>query len=334
VRALSLPSKSPLAEKSKWKVNFLSNRYKDLHQVPRLAFRGLLACSLIATTILVQGAPMSEAAGTSIGVKKLLWSEEFKGKAGASVDSKTWKFDLGDGSDNSIPGWGNSEREYYTTDAAKLDGSKAGGLTITAERPNPENPPICYYGECEWTSARINTIGKVLFKYGYIEARIKFPEGGGTWPAFWALGTNITKGTAWPECGEIDIAEAVGNNPLGVYGTLHGPGYSGGEGITRTTYLKKPVSSDYHLYAVNWTSAKIEFLVDGKVYHSVTKKEVSPNKWPFDQDFFLILNLAMGGNLGQDIDPELKKATMQVDYIKYYSVNGVGKVTKLSGGKA
>ena len=277
---------------------------------------------------------MSEAAGTSIGVKKLLWSEEFKGKAGASVDSKTWKFDLGDGSDNSIPGWGNSEREYYTTDAAKLDGSKAGGLTITAERPNPENPPICYYGECEWTSARINTIGKVLFKYGYIEARIKFPEGGGTWPAFWALGTNITKGTAWPECGEIDIAEAVGNNPLGVYGTLHGPGYSGGEGITRTTYLKKPVSSDYHLYAVNWTSAKIEFLVDGKVYHSVTKKEVSPNKWPFDQDFFLILNLAMGGNLGQDIDPELKKATMQVDYIKYYSVNGVGKVTKLSGGKA
>jgi beta-glucanase (GH16 family) len=329
-----LPSESPFIEKSKLKLNSLSNRYKGLHLGFRPAISGLIAFSIAVSTIIFQGAPMSEAAGTSIGVKKLLWSEEFKGKAGASVDSKTWKFDLGDGSDNAIPGWGNSEREYYTTDAAKLDGSASGGLVITAERPNQENPPICYYGDCEWTSARINTIGKVLFKYGYIEARIKFPAGGGTWPAFWALGTNITKGTSWPECGEIDIAEAVGNNPLGVYGTLHGPGYSGGEGITQTTYLKKAVSSDYHLYAVNWTSSKIEFLVDGKIYHTVTKKQVSPNKWPFDQEFFLILNLAMGGNLGQDIDPELKKATMQVDYIKYYSVNGVGKVTKLSGGKA
>lgn len=277
---------------------------------------------------------MTEAASKSVGVKKLLWSEEFKGKAGAGVDEKTWKYDLGDGSDNGIPGWGNSEREFYTTDAAKLDGSKSGGLVITAERPTTDTPPICYYGECEWTSARINTMGKVLFKYGYIEARIKFPAGGGTWPAFWALGANISKGTPWPECGEIDIAEAVGNNPLGVYGTIHGPGYSGGEGITSTTYLKKAVASDYHIYAVNWTASKIEFLVDGKIFHSVAKKDVSPNKWPFDQDFFLILNVAMGGNLGQDIDPELKKTTMHVDYIKYYSVNGVGKVTKLSGKKA
>lgn len=275
---------------------------------------------------------MESANAASVGTKKLLWSEEFQGKAGASPSTSTWKFDLGDGSDNGIPGWGNSEREFYLSDAATLDGSKSGNLIITAQRTSSDNPPICYYGECEWTSARLNTLGKVTFKYGYIEARIKMPSGGGTWPAFWALGSNITKGTSWPECGEIDIAEAVGNNPLGVYGTLHGPGYSGGEGITNTTYLKKAVSADYHLYAVNWNSSKIEFLVDGKVYHTVTKKEVSPNKWPFDQDFFLILNLAMGGNLGQEIDPELNRATMAIDYIRYYSVNGLGKVTKLKGG--
>ena len=125
----------------------------------------------------------------------------------------------------------------------------------------------------------------------------------------------------------IDIVETQGNNPLNVLGTVHGPGYSGGSAKTDTTYSKTDLSLDYHTYGVLWLPNKISWLLDGKVYFTVTKSDVAPNPWPFNNKFYMILNLAMGGNLGGDIDPTINSTTMNVQWIHYSSVNGQGKVT-------
>ena len=264
---------------------------------------------------------------SSVGKTKLLWAEEFTGKAGGEPNSKYWNFDLGDGSAQSIPGWGNNEREFYTKESTVLDGTKTGGLTISTTKPVGETPPLCYYGVCEWVSGKIHTANKVSFKYGLVEARIKMPEGGGTWPAMWMLGTSLLKSTSWPDCGEIDIIEAQGNNPSSVIGSAHGPGYSSGSARTFTSFSKAELSKDYHTYGINWAPGKISWLFDGKVYYTLKKADVAPDNWPFDNEFYLILNLAMGGNLGGDIDPSIEKADLKVDWIRYSSVNGLGKVT-------
>lgn len=258
---------------------------------------------------------------------KLLWSDEFTKATAGGPNPKYWQHDLGDGSAQNIPGWGNNERESYTKDSVKIDPSNGGNLKITAARPTPENASLCYYGQCEWYSGKLTTSKKVSFQYGLIEARIKMPAGGGTWPAFWMLGTSLNAKTAWPECGEIDIVETQGNNPLNVIGTVHGPGYSGGSAKTYTTFAPDDVSAGYHTYAVEWLPGKITWLLDGKAFYSVTKADVAPDAWPFDAKFFLIINVAMGGNLGGDIDPALQSATMSVDWIRYSSINGIGKVT-------
>jgi len=287
--------------------------------------RSFLAIALIGIAGLVISTQTSLAA-TPVKTK-LLWSETFKGTAGSPPSSKYWNIELGDGSAQNIPGWGNGERELYTKTApALVDGADA-GLAITASRPPSSDQPLCYYGPCDWYSGKIDTAKKVSFQYGLIEARIKMAPGGGTWPAFWLLGTSILNKTAWPNCGEIDIVETEGNNPLDVLGTIHGPGYSGGSAKTDTTYAKDDLSLDYHTYGVLWLPNKISWLLDGKVYFTQTKSDVSPNAWPFNNKFYMILDLAMGGNLGGDIDPSIDSTTMNVQWIHYSSVNGQGKVT-------
>lgn len=258
---------------------------------------------------------------------KLLWSETFKGSAGSLPNSKYWNVVLGDGSAQNLPGWGNGERELYTKESIALTGSASSGLAITASRPDPAMQTLCYYGPCDWFSGKLDTAKKVSFQYGLIEARMKMAPGGGTWPAFWLLGTSLLNKTAWPSCGEIDIVETQGNNPLSVFGTIHGPGYSGGAAKTYTTYAKDDVSAGYHTYGILWLPNKISWLLDGKVYYSQSKSDVSPNAWPFNAKFYLILNLAMGGNLGGDIDPTVESSTMNVQWIHYSSVNGQGKVS-------
>lgn len=257
---------------------------------------------------------------------KLLWSENFVGPAGALPNAKNWNVVLGDGSAQNIPGWGNGERELYLKSAIALKGAPDNGLAITASRPPETEQPLCYYGPCNWYSGKIDTNKKVSFQYGLIEARMKMAAGGGTWPALWLLGTSLNKKTAWPNCGEIDIVETQGNNPLSVLGTIHGPGYSGGSAKTDTTFAADDVSNAFHTYGVLWLPNKISWLLDGKVYYTVTKNDVSPNPWPFNNKFYMILNLAMGGNLGGDIDPTLETTTMNVQWIHYSSVNGQGKV--------
>ena len=287
--------------------------------------RSFLAIAIVAIAGLAVSTQSSIAAAPA--KTKLLWSESFKGSAGAAPSSKIWNTVLGDGSAQNLPGWGNGERELYTKSSLALTGTTTDGLAITASRPPAADQPLCYYGPCDWYSGKIDTSKKVSFQYGLIEARIKMPAGGGTWPAFWMLGTSILAKTSWPNCGEIDIVETQGNNPLNVLGTVHGPGYSGGSAKTDTTYSKTDLSLDDHTFGVLWLPIKISWLLDGKVYFTVTKSDVAPNPWPFNNKFYMILNLAMGGNLGGDIDPTINSTTMNVQWIHYSSVNGQGKVT-------
>ena len=163
--------------------------------------------------------------------------------------------------------------------------------------------------------------------YGRIEARIKMPKGVGMWPAFWMLGTDI-KSNPWPACGEIDIVEAKGVSPKLSFGTVHGPGYSGGDGIGELTTLKGFNYSTYNVYAIEWKPDLIKWLVNDKVFFTLNKADVGAKEWVFNKEYYLILNVAVGGLFTGEIDPDLKSGSMSVDYIRAYSLNGVGKVTK------
>ena len=270
---------------------------------------------------LISGSTISAQGASS---KKLLWSEEFNAKKVSSVSTKNWQYDLGDGY-----GWGNSEQEYYTKNRENIRINGKGQLEITAKRIPFESTIRDRCLSCEFTSAKIKTAGKLSFKYGRMEARIKLPAGKGTWPAFWMLGSSLTKGTTWPDCGEIDIMEAKGSQPYSSFGTLHGPGYSGQDGTMRGSVFQSmgsALSNQYHVYAIEWKPNTISFFVDDQLFFTHSAADVAPNKWVFNNEFFLILNLATGGNFEPDIDPMLQTATMSIDYIRYYSISGQGKL--------
>ena len=236
----------------------------------------------------------------------LVWSDEFDGNAGNLPDAAKWTYDIGNGNG----GWGNQELEYYTkrTDNVKLDGN--GNLMITAKKEN--------FGGSAFTSARIKTQGLFSQAYGKIEARIKTPYGPGIWPAFWMLGDDIDT-VGWPNSGEIDILELKGHIPNVVYGTLHGPGYSGGAEKTKSYALKDSrFDQDFHVFAVEWKENQIDFFVDGFLYQRVTSKDVA-GKWAFNHPFFLILNVAVGGNfVGFPTDGTSFPQSMYVDYVRVY----------------
>jgi beta-glucanase (GH16 family) len=254
--------------------------------------------------------------------KKLLWSQEFNEAAGTPPSAKYFKYDLGGG------GWGNKEMQWYTEDAVQTNGE--GQLVITASKiPATQDGDLPYncFGDCQYFSGRVNTQGKVRFKYGRLEARIQMPAGGGVWPAFWLLGSNIVA-KSWPTSGEIDVVELRGREPNRDIATAHGPGYSGANGKTNVALAPQSLAEGFHTYAIDWTANKITWSLDGKAFHTVTPATVKPNTYVFNQDFFLILNVAMGGDFdGGLLDTSIQKAEMKVDYIRYYSINGVGKVT-------
>ena len=289
-----------------------------------------LAAATISIAAMI-GGPAQAAAKKP--VLKLLWHQEFAGKAGSGPNTKIFNYDLGGG------GWGNLEHETYVDDHAKLDGSKQGNLVISATRYSPDLNNDIYYqcpintqgSACEFLSSRLQTQGNLAFQYGKVSARIKMPAGDGVWPAFWMLGNDIST-NQWPNSGEIDIVETRGDQyPTTVFGTAHGPGYSGENGIVNTTNTKVALSSGYHVFSVIWLKNKIQWLIDDKVFHTVTPTQTGRN-YVFNKPFFLIMNLAMGGNfVGGPVDPTLQSAQMSIDWIRYYSYNGAGKV---SGTKA
>jgi beta-glucanase (GH16 family) len=247
---------------------------------------------------------------------KLVWSDEFNGAAGRPPDARNWTHEVGDGTAQGIPGWGNNELEYYTADPQNSATDGNGNLAITARRA--DGSLNCYYGPCQITSARLVSQHKAEFAYGRIESRIKVPAGAGLWPAFWSLGANIGD-VGWPQTGEIDIMEFVGRVPNEAFGTIHGPGYSGGASFGDTHDFGVPVSDDYHTFSIEWQPDRIDWYVDGIRYHTATPASVAPNQWVFNHSFFLILNMAVGGYFGGPLDPNVVfPQSMLVDYVRVY----------------
>jgi beta-glucanase (GH16 family) len=254
---------------------------------------------------------------------KLLWSQEFNNKKVSRLDPKVWDYDLTDGY-----GWGNGEEQYYTNYTSNVKINGKGQLEITANRLSDTNPILDRCFTCTYTSARIKTANLLGFRYGKMSAHIKMPSGTGTWPAFWMLGDTIINGGTWPEGGEIDIIEARGAAPNVVHGTVHGPGYFGGNGRGASYYMPTPLSAKYHEYSIEWLPNKIVFSIDNTPYYTLTPESTKPNRYVYNQEFFLILNLAMGGTFGGETDASVKSATMKINWIRYYSINGQGKVFK------
>jgi beta-glucanase (GH16 family) len=246
----------------------------------------------------------------------LAWSDEFEGPAGSLPDASTWGYDLGDGSAVGLPGWGNNEREWYTDDPANVALDGEGHLVITVREAGGK--PDCYYGPCEYTSARLTTRDRFEFQHGRIEVRLQVPGGFGLWPAFWLLGSNIDE-VGWPKSGEIDVMEFVGRRPTEILGTLHGPGYSGSSGISGRVDLGEPVPDEFHVFALEWQPEQMAWFLDGVPYHDVSRDDVAPNDWVFEQPFFMLLNVAVGGNLGGPVFPDtVFPAQMLVDYVRLY----------------
>ena len=252
-----------------------------------------------------------------------VWQDEFNGAAGSAPESTIWVPENGDGSKAVAGGgWGNKERQYYIPTLAKI--TSAGALQIDATTTGA-NEYNCYYKTpCEWVSSKYITKDKVGFKYGRLEARIKGPVGSGTWGAFWMLGADIDA-RIWPWCGEIDVTELVGKSPNTAYGYLHGL-LSGGFGGRGTTVdMPNGFANEYHTYAVDWLPESVDWYVDGVLFGSQQKKD---KDWVFDHEFYLVMNLAMGGNLGGAIEPGLKQANISFDWIRFSTINGVGEVIK------
>lgn len=224
----------------------------------------------------------------------LVWEDQFN-TAGAP-DASKWTMELTNNN-----GWGNAEKQYYKAENAVVSG---GTLKITAKAEN--------YMGFNYTSARMKTENKFEFTYGKVVIRAKLPSGGGTWPALWMLGANQDV-VGWPACGEIDMMEHIGNDQNRISGTLHYPGNSGGNANTGSTVVPG-VSDDFHIYSINWSPSFIRFYVDGNEY----KTFPNSGSVPFNHDFFLIMNVAMGGNLGGAIDPGFTQSTMEVDYVEVY----------------
>jgi beta-glucanase (GH16 family) len=250
-----------------------------------------------------------------------IWSEEFNGAAGAPADPAVWVAQNGDGVAFGNRGWGNNERQWYDDKISSTNGS--GSYVIKATTTGAAVNSCYYKGPCEWTSTKLVTKDKVGFKYGRIEARIKGPVGNGTWGAFWLLGANIDE-RGWPGCGEIDVTELLGRLPNTNLGYIHGP-LSGGGGRGDKVEMATPHHAGYHTYAVDWLPDQIRYFLDGVPFATLNKVD---NDWVFDHEFYIIINLAMGGNLGGAIEANLKDTSMEFDYIRVYSINGVGEVIK------
>src|ERR1041385_569168 len=244
---------------------------------------------------------------------QLVWADEFNGKDGTRVDTTKWSAVTGG------DGGGNQEREYNTDDLVTAQ-QRSGNLVITATR---EGAPtyLCWYGPCEYISARLQTKRYFEQRYGRFEARIKIAIGTGLWTGFWMLG-NDRDSAGWPGCGEIDIMENIGKEPGMVHGTLHGPGYSGGDGITGWYQLpgSARLADDFHVFAVEWESETVRFYIDDVLYGPTTPSGLPPGtRWVFDHPFFLLLDLAVGGIWpGKPDGSTVFPQTMLIDYVRVY----------------
>jgi beta-glucanase (GH16 family) len=241
---------------------------------------------------------------------RLAWADEFEGAAGDAPDPARWRYDIGIGPNSD--GWGNWQQEFDTArpENVSLDGD--GHLVITARRES--------YQGASYTSARLLTKGLYQPRYGRVEARIRMPLGQGLWPAFWMLGAGSDT-VGWPGCGEVDIVEYRGDRPRRISGALHGPGYSGANPVTASYDLPSGpgFDEDFHLFALEWEPELIAWEVDGQVWQAATPARVPGKPWVFDQPFFLLLNLAVGGGYCGAVDGTASfPQQLVVDYVRVY----------------
>jgi len=310
-----------------------------------------LCTFLVALAVLLVVLPMtvlrhvSTAAVSAIGAfpPKLIWQDEFAQPLGSGPDPSKWTHDLGD------HGWGNKELQRYTDSrenafvVADSEATDGRALVIRALREEGDS-------ESRYTSARIKTQRKFAAKFGRIEARLKLPKGQGIWAAFWTLGETIDE-RGWPECGEIDIMESLGHEPDKVYGTIHGPGHSGGDNQTTAHYrigkldtdgdlvgepplddsqppacrevAKTDFSAGYHVFAVEWQPGRIEWFVDGERYHALTPADLPEGaRWVFDgTPQFILLNLAVGGHWPRYPDATTEfPQDYRIDYVRVFEI--------------
>ena len=234
----------------------------------------------------------------------LIWSDEFNNDG--SVSSSNWFSEI-------VPpvngGWFNAEQQHYTdrTDNAYISN---GTLKIIAKK----EVYTAFNSTKNYTSARLNS--EFTFTYGRIEVRAKLPEGGGTWPAIWTLGTKLNT-IGWPSCGEIDIMEHVGNNIGGISSAIHTPS-SHGNTVNVGRIDIPDATTEFHVYKVDWTAEKMDFYVDDTLYYSYNPELKNSSTWPFDSDQFILLNIAMGGTLGGAIATDFNQAILEIDYVRVY----------------
>jgi beta-glucanase (GH16 family) len=271
--------------------------------------------ALITASVIVA---VSGAGGTEKRAKAtwtLVWHDEFNGTAGESPSSAKWTYDIGTGTP---PGWGNKELEYYTSSRANSQLDGAGHLDIIARR-GVLNPHLRLY---RYTSARLKTLGLFAHEYGRFEIRMKIPAGQGLWPAFWMLG-NDSPTVGWPNCGEIDVMEAIGKDPDAVYGSIHGPDCTDGcisnrfdaTGLT----AGNPLAAAFHTYTVTWSPSSISFYLDGHRYAQNGLADMPKGSWVFNHPFYLLLNLAIGGVWAGPPDASTHfPAKLVVDYVRVY----------------
>jgi beta-glucanase (GH16 family) len=232
----------------------------------------------------------------------LIWSDEFDAPAGTPPDPSRWRHETGS------HGWGNGELQAYTDALENAVHDGEGNLVIRALRL-----------QSGFTSARLNTQGLAQFTHGRLECRALLPEGWGMWSAFWALGADI-EAVPWPGCGEIDVMENVGREPHRVFGTVHCPGHSGANGISGDVMANASLHQHFHVFAVDWFPERIIWRLDGQAYHAVAKAQLG-EAWRFDHAFYLLLNLAVGGTLGADVDPQTRfPAEFKVDYVRVFGM--------------
>jgi beta-glucanase (GH16 family) len=281
------------------------------HHVARQRRRALPAVA-VATALLMSAACGSGSDGAApMPIEppegfELVWSDEFDGD---SIDRTNWTFDIGGW------GWGNGEAQYYTSrpENARVEN---GMLVIEGRQERFEDS---YY-----TSARLKTQGLREFRYGRIEARMKVPRGAGTWPAFWMLGADFDKDSDdqrrnWPFVGEIDVMEHLGREPDLILGTVHGPGYAGALGLTKWNRRPYDIADEFRTYAVEWDPDGITWFYEGEPYFRVVPDDLHGREWVFDADFFLIVNLALGGGypgpIGLDVEFPVE---LYVDHVRVY----------------
>jgi beta-glucanase (GH16 family) len=288
-----------------------------------LALTTLLAGGTPVSAVDPSTAPAGQSPVAAAGVSpptgmSLIWADEFDGPAGTPPDPSRWTHDLGDGG----RGWGNEELEWYTNSPENAAHDGDGHLVITAREA--QDGLSCWYGSCRYTSARLLTRGLFEFTYGRVETRLKVPSGAGLWPAFWMLGTDIDT-VGWPGSGEIDVMENVGRQPRLLYGTIHGPGYSGSDGFGGTLLMDQPLADDFHDFAVDWEPDRITWSVDSTTYHVASPADVAPDRWAFDHRFFLILNLAVGGHFGGDVSTTTAfPSELVVDHVRVFQATAPG----------